>query len=221
MSLINTLHTIEQYIKDVEGEVVFTTSFGPEDQILTYLIYLEKLPISIVTLDTGRLFQETLDTFQNTVSRYDLSIEVLYPEPKQVRQLIVDQKGPNGFYKSIDNRKACCGVRKIAPLTQRLSNAALWITGIRANQSTNRSTTPLFEYDQQFKINKLNPLIDWTHENIWTCIKQHNIPVNSLHKQGYKSIGCAPCTRAIKEHELERAGRWWWEGSHKECGLHR
>lgn len=200
-------------------KVVFSTSFGQEDQVITALIATNELPIKIFTLDTGRLFQETYDVFHKTLKKYKVNIQTLYPETSQVEQLL-NTKGPNSFYESVENRKECCFIRKVVPLKKGLAGNKVWITGLRAEQSENRNDLALFEYDANFDIIKFNPLLKWTLAEVQKYIDDNNVPQNSLHKKGFISIGCAPCTRAIAEGEDIRAGRWSWESSHKECGLH-
>ena len=201
-------------------KVVFSTSFGQEDQVITALIATNELPIKIFTLDTGRLFQETYDVFHKTLKKYKVNIQTLYPETSQVEQLL-NTKGPNSFYESVENRKECCFIRKVVPLKKGLAGNKVWITGLRAEQSENRYDLALFEYDAHFDIIKFNPLLKWTLAEVQKYIDDNNVPQNSLHKKGFISIGCAPCTRAIVEGEDIRAGRWSWESSHKECGLHQ
>ncbi|SHF69798.1 phosphoadenylylsulfate reductase (thioredoxin) [Flavobacterium fluvii] len=216
-SIEETLAFLANEYKD---KVVFSTSFGQEDQVITALIAKNDLPITIFTLDTGRLFQETYDVFHKTVKKYKKEIKVYFPEAASVEKLL-QEKGPNSFYESVENRKECCFIRKVVPLTKALKGNAVWITGLRAEQSENRHSLDLFEYDANFDIIKFNPLLKWTLEEVQKYIDDNNVPQNALHKQGFVSIGCAPCTRAIAPGEDIRAGRWSWESSHKECGLHQ
>ena len=216
-SIEETLAFLANEYKD---KVVFSTSFGQEDQVITALIAKNDLPITIFTLDTGRLFQETYDVFHKTLKKYKKEIKVYFPEASEVENLL-NQKGPNSFYESVENRKECCFIRKVAPLTKALKGNSIWITGLRAEQSENRNDLDLFEYDEKFDIIKFNPLLKWTLEEVQKYINDNSVPQNALHKQGFVSIGCAPCTRAIMPGEDIRAGRWWWESSHKECGLHQ
>jgi len=215
-SIEETLAFLANQYKD---KVVFSTSFGQEDQVITALIATSDLPVNIFTLDTGRLFQETYDVFHKTKKKYKTPIKVYFPEASAVENLL-NEKGPNSFYESVDNRKECCFIRKVAPLTKALKGFSVWITGLRAEQSENRNDLHLFEYDSKFEIIKFNPLLKWTLKEVEDYLEKNNVPQNTLHKQGFVSIGCAPCTRAISEGEDIRAGRWWWESSHKECGLH-
>lgn len=204
----------------VPGRIVFTTSFGIEDQYLTHLIFESGLAIDVVTLDTGRLFPETTTVWHETEMRYGKRIRAVYPEREALEALIEDQ-GIDGQYLSIEARKACCGVRKVAPLKRALWGASVWITGLRAGQSANRSGMAFVAHDAGFGLIKVNPLLDLTREAIVEATAAHNVPVNALHSRGFPSIGCAPCTRAVKPGEDERAGRWWWESEDKkECGLH-
>lgn len=201
------------------GKVVFSTSLGQEDQVITQLIASKKLPIQIFSLDTGRLFPETLELLARTESKYKTRIKVYYPETSSVEKLVSDI-GINGFYESVENRKSCCFVRKVEPLKRALAGNEVWITGLRAEQSANRSAMKRIEWDEANQIVKYNPLLDWTFDQMIAYINEHKIPYNPLHDQGFISIGCAPCTRAILPGEDARAGRWWWEDSKKECGLH-
>lgn len=202
------------------GEVVFSTSLGYEDQVITDLILKNNINIGIFTLDTGRLFAETYMTLQKTNNRYDTKIKVYYPQTDAVENL-VSTKGPLSFYESIENRKECCFIRKVEPLNRALKGAKIWVTGIRAEQSGNRHDMPRLEWDEAHQLFKFHPILDWTFEQVKQYVKSNGIPYNPLHDKGFVSIGCAPCTRAIQEGEDFRAGRWWWEDeSKKECGLH-
>jgi phosphoadenosine phosphosulfate reductase len=205
---------------EYNDQVVFSTSFGQEDQVITALIATNNFPITIFTLDTGRLFQETYDVFHKTLKKYKKEIKVFFPKATSVEKLL-ETKGPNSFYDSVENRKECCFIRKVAPLTKALKGNEIWITGLRAEQSENRNDLALFEFDAHFNIIKFNPLLKWTLKEVEDYLDKNNVPQNALHKQGFVSIGCAPCTRAISADEDIRAGRWWWESSHKECGLHQ
>ena len=228
-AIINTLlektkgfsieETLTFLANEYKDKVVFSTSFGQEDQVITALIAKNNLPITIFTLDTGRLFQETYDVFHKTLKKYKIDIKTYFPETSAVEELL-NKKGPNSFYESVENRKECCFIRKVAPLTKALKGNEIWITGLRAEQSENRNDLQEFEYDEKFQVIKYNPLLKWTLEEVQKYIDDNNVPQNALHKQGFVSIGCAPCTRAITPGEDIRAGRWWWESSHKECGLH-
>ncbi|MEN9981689.1 MAG: hypothetical protein RL542_1476 [Bacteroidota bacterium] len=212
--------TLAYLAKEYPNQVVFSTSFGQEDQVITDFIGQNQLPITVFTLDTGRLFQETYDVFHKTLKKYKTEIKTFFPDTTAVEALL-NQKGPNSFYDSVENRKECCLIRKVAPLTKALKGNAIWITGLRAEQSENRSDLNFFEYDAHFDIIKFNPLLKWTLQEVEAYLEKNNVPQNTLHKKGFVSIGCAPCTRAILPGEDIRAGRWSWESSHKECGLHQ
>lgn len=202
------------------GEVVFSTSLGYEDQVISDLILKNNINIGIFTLDTGRLFAETYMTLQKTNNRYDTKIKVYYPQTDAVENL-VSTKGPLSFYESIENRKECCFIRKVEPLNRALKGAKIWVTGIRAEQSGNRHDMPRLEWDEAHQLFKFHPILHWSFEEVKQYVKSNGIPYNPLHDKGFVSIGCAPCTRAIQEGEDFRAGRWWWEDeSKKECGLH-
>ncbi len=202
------------------GRVVFTTSLGIEDQVITAAIGLARLPIEVATLETGRLFQETVDLIGETEERFDIAIKRFHPEQDDI-DAYAAKYGLNGFYESVEARHACCHVRKLVPLAKALDGAAIWVTGLRRGQSGNRATTPFAEYDAERHLIKVNPLADWSLADIDAYVEAEAVPTNPLHKRGYPSIGCEPCTRAIKPGEPERAGRWWWENDEKrECGLH-
>jgi len=201
------------------GKVCFSTSLGQEDQVITQLIAFQNLPIQIFSLDTGRLFPETLELLSRTEAKFKTKIRVYYPDRVAVENL-VDANGINGFYDSVNNRKSCCFVRKVEPLRRALAGNEIWVTGLRAEQSANRSEMKRIEWDEGNQIWKYNPLLDWSFDEMAVYIETHKIPYNPLHDKGFVSIGCAPCTRAILPEEDARAGRWWWEDSKKECGLH-
>lgn len=201
------------------GKVVFSSSLGQEDQVLTDAIFKNNLPVTIFTIDTGRLFNETYELLDRTNARYKKNIQVYFPEAADVEEFAVN-KGINSFYESVDNRKECCHIRKVKPLNRALKGAAVWITGLRAEQSNNRHDMPMIEWSEEKMLYKFNPLIKWTYADMMDYINKFNVPYNRLHDKGFISIGCAPCTRAIEPGEDARAGRWWWETSQKECGLH-
>ena len=206
--------------REVEGRIVFTTSFGLEDQVILHHICAAGLDIDLVTLDTGRLFAETYTTWEETEQRYGRRIRAIYPRHTELEALVAAQ-GINGFYKSREARAACCDIRKVEPLNRALAGAGGWITGLRADQSAHRGAVGLLAADPGRGLLKLSPLHDWTREAVRTFAGTHVVPTNPLHDKGFASIGCAPCTRAIRPGEPERAGRWWWEGeSKRECGLH-
>ena len=205
--------------RDVCGRVVFTTSFGIEDQAITHAIFSQAIAIDVVTLDTGRLFPETYELWARTERRYGRRIPAFYPDRVGVESLVACQ-GINGFYTTVAARKTCCHVRKVEPLRRALAGATAWITGLRADQSDERAGISFAAVDPHHRLIKVNPLFDWTRERVLSFIAEHGIPYSPLHDQGFVSIGCAPCTRAIRAGEPERAGRWWWEQERKECGLH-
>ena len=208
-------------ISELEKEyVVFSTSLGYEDQVVSHIIFTNQLNIDVFTLDTGRLFNETYSVLNSTLQRYKTPIKVMFPQTELVENLVT-KKGPVSFYQSIENRKECCYIRKVEPLKRALKNKTILITGIRAEQSGNRENMASAEWDEVNQIIKFHPILNWTLDEVKNYIKIHNIPYNNLHDKGFVSIGCAPCTRAIKEGEDFRAGRWWWEDNiKKECGLH-
>ena len=202
------------------GEVVFSTSLGYEDQVITDLILANAIPIKIFTLDTGRMFSETYSVWKKTNDRYNATIETYFPKTDAVEKLMTD-KGPYSFYESVENRKECCGIRKVEPLDRALKGQKIWITGIRAEQSANRQSMTQLERDNAHNLFKFHPLLDWTFDDVKQYVSDNHIPYNPLHDRGFVSIGCQPCTRAIQPGEDFRAGRWWWEdNSKKECGLH-
>lgn len=210
-----------QTISDLFGGAsVFSTSFSEEDQVIAHLIFSGNLNIKVFTLDTGRLFPETYSVWSRTLEQYQKPIHTFYPDAVALQQFITE-KGPNSFYESVENRKSCCHIRKVEPLQRALLGHKIWITGIRAEHSSNRHDMPPLEWDDSNHILKYHPLLHWSTEEVKEFIRTHQIPYNSLHDKGFVSIGCAPCTRAIKPGEDFRAGRWWWEdSSKKECGLH-
>ncbi|MGD9557929.1 MAG: phosphoadenylyl-sulfate reductase [Mangrovibacterium sp.] len=203
-----------------EGSIVFTTSFGIEDQVVTDMIFRNDLPVKVITLDTGRLFEETYKVYNRTIEKYGKPIYAYYPD-RETLEKFVSEKGPNSFYESVENRKMCCHIRKVEPLGRALKGMSCWITGIRASQSNNRGNMDFFEWDGGFSVVKYNPLLKWSLDDCREHVKTNHVPYNVLHDRGFVSIGCAPCTRAIQPGEDFRAGRWWWENnSKKECGLH-
>ncbi|MDB5207403.1 MAG: phosphoadenylyl-sulfate reductase [Flavisolibacter sp.] len=211
---------LEQVVTSFPGAVTFSTSFSYEDQVITDLIHKSNAGISIFTLDTGRQFNETYSTWSRTIEKYGLKITAFYPDETELKEF-VSQKGPNAFYESVENRKSCCYIRKVVPLKKALEGKAVWVTGLRAQHSPDRNNLQAFEWDESNQILKYHPLLHWSTEEVRAYIDENNVPYNSLHDKGFVSIGCAPCTRAIKPGEDFRAGRWWWEdASKKECGLH-
>ena len=204
----------------LQGRIVFTTSFGIEDQAIAHAILAQDLEIEVVTLDTGRLFQETYELWTRTERRYGRRFLTFYPNHANLEALVARQ-GVDGFFASVDARRACCAIRKVEPLGRALAGAAVWVTGLRADQSGDRAGTSFAVVDQDHRLVKINPLFDWTRDQVFSFIREHGVPYNSLHDRGFASIGCSPCTRAIAPGEPERAGRWWWEREErKECGLH-
>jgi phosphoadenosine phosphosulfate reductase len=201
-------------------KVIFTTSLGIEDQVITHIIFKNNLDIKVATLDTGRLFPQTYNVLSSTTIRYNKKIDIYFPEHEAIEKMVTE-KGPLSFYQSVENRKECCSLRKVVPLIRALKGMECWISGIRADQSDDRNHMDWIEYDEARKLYKFYPLFSWSFDEVKNFIKENNIPYNSLHDKGYVSIGCEPCTRAIKPGEDFRAGRWWWENDgRKECGLH-
>ncbi len=203
------------------ARIALASSFGAEDQVLTDMLLRANPAARIFTLDTGRMFQETYDTMQQSVERYHNSYEAYAPEAADIAALIA-KDGPNLFYSSVESRKACCAVRKLKPLRKVLATVDAWICGLRRDQSVTRTAVELVSWDAEFGIYKICPLYDWSEAQVWDYIKKNNVPYNALHDRGFPSIGCAPCTRAVHPGEDIRGGRWWWESpEHKECGLHK
>ncbi|TXH13116.1 MAG: phosphoadenylyl-sulfate reductase [Gammaproteobacteria bacterium] len=199
---------------------VFANSLGAEDMVLTDLILKHKLPITVFSLDTGRLPAETYDLMAAVDKHYGVKLKVYFPQSEEVESFVRNH-GINAFYESVTLRKACCYARKVEPLKRALAGKRAWITGLRAQQAATREGLPVREYDEGNGLEKFNPLADWSEKEVWTYLKQNNVPYNALHEKFYPSIGCAPCTRAISPGEDVRAGRWWWEAPEsKECGLH-
>ncbi|RFC64116.1 phosphoadenylyl-sulfate reductase [Fulvimarina endophytica] len=217
---LSPLERLKRLRETVPGRLVFTTSLGIEDQMITHLIFSNAIKIEVVTLDTGRLFPETYDLWRRTEEQYGKRIHAKYPNGEKLEELIEDQ-GIDGFYYAKEFRLACCGVRKIEPLGRALAGANGWVTGLRADQSANRSDMDFVGFDAVRGLVKANPLFDLTRAEIAAYTASESVPVNVLHDKGFLSIGCAPCTRALEPGEPERAGRWWWEDDTKrECGLH-
>jgi phosphoadenosine phosphosulfate reductase len=211
---------LRYFIDGFPGNVVLGSSLGVEDQVLTHLMTSIYPGVKIFTLDTGRIFPETYQVLDETNKKYGIQIDVYFPNNAKVEKM-VKEKGINLFYESIENRKLCCNIRKIEPLKRALSGMKVWVTGLRKDQSVTRFFTKLVEWDEPYQLIKVNPLLNWTEKDVWAFIKEHEVPYNKLHDMGFPSIGCQPCTRAIKPGEDVRAGRWWWEApEHKECGLH-
>jgi len=211
---------LKYFLSTYSEKIALASSLGAEDQVLTDLLLKQDAKAKIFTLDTGRLYEQTYKVMDLTNRKYNIKIDVLFPHAKDVETLYQTQ-GINGFKESIENRKECCHIRKIAPLKRALSTLDVWITGLRRSQSQTRESMKLVEFDEGNNLIKINPLIEWSEEEVWDYLKKHKVPYNELHEQGFPSIGCAPCTRAIAAGEDIRSGRWWWESpEHKECGLH-
>lgn len=206
--------------EEFPGRVVFSTSFSWEDQAITHLILTKQIPVQIFTLDTGRLFNETYYVWNRTNEQYNTRIKAYYPD-QTLLEPFIEEKGPNSFYESIENRKSCCYIRKVEPLKRALAGNSVWVTGLRAEHSPERHDLPMLEWDESNGIIKFQPILHWSTEELKDFIHKNGIPYNTLHDKGFVSIGCAPCTRAVAEGEDFRAGRWWWENKEtKECGLH-
>lgn len=209
------------FIQEFDGKLAFGSSLGAEDQVITDMIARIDTSTKIFTLDTGRIFPETYEALQETNKKYDINIDVYFPNSEKVERM-VNEKGINLFYESVENRKFCCLVRKIEPLKRAMTDVDVWVTGIRKEQSVTRILTDIVELDAGTGKLKVNPLVNWTEEDVWNYIKENEVPYNKLHDKGFPSIGCQPCTRAIENDEDVRAGRWWWESpEQKECGLHK
>jgi phosphoadenosine phosphosulfate reductase len=211
---------LEYFLKEYEQKAALSSSLGAEDQVLTDMLLKIDKNANIFTLDTGRLHPQTYDVMDGTNLKYGIKINVFFPKNEDVQKLYNTQ-GINGHFESIENRKNCCGIRKIEPLKRALAPLKIWFTGLRAAQSVTRVDMPVVEYDATLDVIKVNALISWSEEDVWNYIKQNRVPYNKLHDEGFPSIGCSPCTRPIKVGEDIRSGRWWWENpEHKECGLH-
>lgn len=204
--------------KFTEG-AVFSTSLGQEDQVITDIIFRNQMNIKVFTLDTGRLFYEHYELLSQNNARYKTKTEVYFPDTQDVEKY-VNEKGINAFFHSVENRKECCYIRKVKPLNRALEGAKIWITGLRSEQSENRESMKMIEWDEDRKLFKFNPLIHWTYDDVLEYIEKNKVQDLPLHKKGFISVGCKPCTRAITDGENPRAGRWYWEESQKECGLH-
>jgi len=232
------MEKLEQYRKECAGKspqellgwvlktfgrehIAIASSLGAEDQVLTDMALAVDPAFPVFTLDTGRLPQETYDLIERTMKKYRMRFEILFPDRAAVERM-EGEKGPNLFYESVENRKLCCGVRKVESLKRKLGTLKAWVCGLRRAQAVTRGGVEQVDWDAAFGIYKISPLAAWSEEEVWSYIKEHQVPYNALHDKGYSSIGCGPCTRAIKPGEDVRAGRWWWEApEHKECGLHK
>jgi len=220
LSTFDSIEKLRYLAENHADKITFSTSFGWEDQVITHLIFANNIPIKVFTLETGRLFPETYYVWNRTLEVYQQPIHAYYPQTEALQEM-VNAKGPNSFYESVENRKQCCHIRKIEPLKRALKGNEIWVTGIRAEQSPNREDMHDLEWDEGNQLIKFHPIFDWTLEQVKQYIKDNNIVYNTLHDRGFPSIGCAPCTRAVQPGEDFRAGRWWWEDqSKKECGLH-
>ena len=209
------------FLEEYKGRIALSSSLGLEDQLLTEMVCTIDKTVKIFTLDTGRLFPETYDLIHRTNQKYGIKMQVYFPEADKVEEM-VNTKGINLFYNSIEDRKTCCRIRKIEPLKRAFKGLEVWICGLRRDQSITRSEMQPIEWDENNGLIKLNPLINWTEEQVRAYIKEHKIPYNPLHDRDFPSIGCQPCTRAVLPGEDLRAGRWWWENPDtKECGLHK
>jgi phosphoadenosine phosphosulfate reductase len=218
---LSAVEVLEFFLSKYKGKIALASSLGAEDQILTEMVCAIDKEAKIFTLDTGRLFPETYDLIHRSNSKYGIKMQVYFPDAGRVEEM-VNNKGINLFYESIENRKLCCGIRKIEPLKRAFKGLDVWICGLRREQSVTRSDMQVVEWDEGNNLIKINPLIEWSEKYVWDYIKEKKIPYNTLHDKGFPSIGCQPCTRAIMEGEDVRAGRWWWENPDtKECGLHK
>ncbi|NNM68065.1 MAG: phosphoadenylyl-sulfate reductase [Spirochaetales bacterium] len=223
----STTEILDWSLQNFSGGLGFATSLGPEDQVLLSFLQqrlsvlgLDPGIIDVFTLDTGRLPQETYELVEKNRKFFEIPLRLVFPRSHEVEAL-VNSRGPNAFYTSVEDRRQCCHVRKVLPLDEALVGKKAWITGLRRSQAPSRTTVDLLEWDEGRSLVKINPLVHWSADEIWTQIRLLKLPYNTLHDKGYSSIGCAPCTRAILPGEDERAGRWWWENEqHKECGLH-
>jgi phosphoadenosine phosphosulfate reductase len=220
LSQLGALERIKYIGENFSQQTTFSTSLGIEDQVITQMLSEFAPKVAIFTLDTGRLFPETYQLLEETIKAFNIDIKVYFPDHHKV-EAMVNEKGINLFYRSIENRKLCCGIRKTESLRKALQGFGYWITGIRKDQSVTRFFNQYAEWSETDQLIKLNPLLDWSEKDTWNYIKQNKIPYNPLHDQGFPSIGCQPCTRAVQKGEDVRSGRWWWEEpEHKECGLH-
>lgn len=212
---------LDYMFNSFQGKIGFSTSMGLEDQVITHMLTLINKSAYIFTLDTGRLFPETYDLIDITSKKYDITINIFFPDAEKV-QTMVNSKGVNLFYDSIENRQFCCSIRKLEPLKRAFSGLDAWVSGIRRGQSSTRKDMKTIEWDSKNELIKVNPLINWSESQVKEYIHEHKVPYNILHDKGYPSIGCQPCTRAVMEGEDIRAGRWWWENPDtRECGLHK
>ena len=223
MNLAQKTSELISHLKQIEATqspTAFACSFGVEDMVLLDAIAQNARKIEVFTLDTGRLPEETQSLLETVRNKYPMEIRTYFPDAATVETWVA-QNGPNAFYKSLAQRQQCCQIRKIQPLQRALAGKKSWITGLRREQSQARQTLQAEGWDDANGLIKINPLLEWSNDDVWGYIKEHGVPYNALHDRGYPSIGCAPCTRAVQPGEDSRAGRWWWEASSKECGLHQ
>jgi phosphoadenosine phosphosulfate reductase len=216
LPLVDALHLTAALFP---GRIKFSSSLGQEDQVLTHVIATNNIAVNIFTIDTGRLFNEAYELLDKTIARYNINIDVFFPQAAST-EAMVSKYGINLFYGSVENRKLCCDTRKVEPLVRALQGAEVWITGLRSAQTDLRKNIPVVEWLGDKKIYKINPLLNWSYSDVKDHLAKHAVPYNPLHDKGFISIGCAPCTRAVEQGEDPRTGRWWWEASQKECGLH-
>lgn len=216
-----TQESIAWFLKEFGNRIALSNSMGAEDQVLTDMICKIDKSAKIFTLDTGRIFPETYDLIDRTNKKYGIQIQVYFPNAEKV-EMMVNTKGVNLFFESVENRKECCNIRKIEPLKRAFANLDVWICGLRREQSVTRTEVDIVEWDANNGLVKFNPIADWSENQMWNYLKENKVPYNRLHDQGFPSIGCQPCTRSIQKGEDIRAGRWWWEDPQsKECGLHK
>lgn len=222
-ALASKIAAVKQVLAGIETDyspATLASSYGAEDMVLMDLICKFAPTIEIFTLDTGRLPKATYDVMQQAKAHYDREVKVYFPEAMDVEKYVTNN-GPNAFYDSVELRKQCCGIRKVAPLKRALADKKAWLTGMRRSQAVTRSELPVSEWDADHGLQKFSPLTDWSNGDVWAYIREFDVPYNALHDEGFASIGCSPCTRAITMGEDIRAGRWWWEDpENKECGLH-
>lgn len=217
----NPVDFLNYFLGEFGERIALATSLGAEDQVITDMLAGIDKNFKIFTLDTGRLFPETYKLIDETNYKYNIKIDVYFPQSELVQKM-VKERGINLFYESVENRKMCCGVRKVEPLQRAFEGLEVWICGLRKDQTVSRFFSQLVEWDKVNGLIKINPLIDWTEKDVWSYIREKNVPFNPLHQRGFASIGCQPCTRAVQPGEDFKAGRWWWEGQEqKECGLHK
>ena len=212
---------LRYFLEQYKGRIALSSSLSIEDQVLTDIIVKEDRSARIFTLDTGRLFPETYQLIDRTDKKYGIKIEVFFPDYHEVQRM-VREEGINLFYNSVESRHRCCQIRKLEPLHRAMQGLDVWVCGLRRQQSVTRKDMNRVEWDDMHGLIKVNPLIEWTEQQVWDYIHEHSVPYNKLHDKGYPSIGCEPCTRAVKPGEDIRSGRWWWEDpNHRECGLHQ